>query len=236
MARSPRAERPVDSMRNFERWPGTYVRLDLDRQAVLVERRALEEERRQAALLAEQAGLATRQQDRLERLAAAARRGSRSAGPGSRTASRAPGRRPGAPGTAPRAGGPARAGAARPRHSAVARGRPTGAPGARPRISATASLAGSRRAVSSSVRGCRPRSSISSAKLNVEVRSRTIRGRRHERAPAAGPLQALLAGEVGQGPADRDQAAAVALGELALRRQAVARPPSRRSIRASRST
>ena len=57
--------------------------------------------------------------------------------------------------------------------------------------------------------------------LEVEVDRRAG----DERAPAARPLEAPLAGEVAEGAADRDQAAAVALGELALGGQPVAGAP-----------
>ena len=46
-----------------------------------------------------------------------------------------------------------------------------------------------------------------------------------ERPAAAGPLDALLAGKLHECPANGDQAAAVALRQLALSRQPVAWPP-----------
>ena len=45
------------------------------------------------------------------------------------------------------------------------------------------------------------------------------------RAAAAGPLDPALAGQLGERPPDGDQAAAVALGELALRREEIAGTP-----------
>ena len=52
-----------------------------------------------------------------------------------------------------------------------------------------------------------------------------MRGWSDERAAAAGPLEALLAGQLAQRAPDGDQAAAVALRELALGRQPVAGAP-----------
>ena len=51
------------------------------------------------------------------------------------------------------------------------------------------------------------------------------RGAGHERAAAAGPLQAVLARQVAERAPDGDQAAAVPLGQLALGRQPVAGAP-----------
>jgi hypothetical protein len=47
----------------------------------------------------------------------------------------------------------------------------------------------------------------------------------HERATAASPLDPPLPSELRQRPPHRDEAAAVATGQLPLGRQAVARPP-----------
>ena len=221
IARSPRAQRPVEFDEELRALAGHVRPAHLDRQLVAGRRPcprggapAGRAPGRAAALRGSAGGSA-----RASR--ATARRGSRSAGRGSRTGSRARDRRPGGPGTVRPTGGPAPGGAAR-RPALRRRSRKTtGAPGAMPRVSATASLAGSRRAVSSSVRG--------SQAAQLHLLREAERGgqvahdarRRDERAPAAGPLQALLAGQVGEGPAHRDEAAAVALGELPLGRQPV---------------
>ena len=78
---------------------------------------------------------------------------------------------------------------------------------------------------SSRVVGSRPRVCISSVKLRLPPKFELEAGMEDERAAAAGPLDALLAGELRERPPDGDQAAAVALGELALGRQPVARLP-----------
>ena len=77
----------------------------------------------------------------------------------------------------------------------------------------------------SRVPGSWPWSIISSAKLSEPAMSQPDRRSRHERPAAAGPLDPRLAGELPESAPDGDQAAAVALRQLAFGRQLVAGPP-----------
>ena len=76
-------------------------------------------------------------------------------------------------------------------------------------------------------RGQQARPRLEAAQLHL-LREADRRGqladdtwRLDERAPAAGPLEAILAGEVGQRTPHGDEAAAVLLGELTLRRKPI---------------
>ena len=147
------------------------------------------------------------------------RRSARSAG---RTASRARDPRRAGPGSARPAGGPARAAGARRRPGAAARGRASASRARARAPPATASPADSGRAAISRVAGSRPRVCISSVKLRAPGEVDVDPRREDERAAAAGPLEPPFADELAQRPPDRDEAAAVALGEVALGRQPVA--------------
>ena len=227
MARSPRAQRPVDSMRNFERWPGTYVRLtSIGRPCwsnAVPSRRSAGRPRswpsRRASRL--------RQQDRLERLAqpldvAVVALGQEVVERAVLEVGVQELREPrlwqadlleqerhlrGAPATLQEDHG--RAGRQAERlGDGLARGFARAREQLGPRVEAAQLHL------------------LGEAERRCQV-AHDPRGR-HERAPAAGPLEALLASEIGERTADGDEAAAVALGELALRRQPVARPPTRR--------
>ena len=91
--------------------------------------------------------------------------------------------------------------------------------------SATAASAATVRAVTTRVAGSWPRLLHLLGERHRAVEVEVDRRAGDERAPAAGPLEAALAGQVAERAADGDQAAAVALGQLALGRQPVARAP-----------
>ena len=93
------------------------------------------------------------------------------------------------------------------------------------RASATAASAATVRAVTTRVAGSWPRRWTSSVNDIEPSRSRSIGGRVTNVPRPRRPLEAALAGQVAEGAADGDQAAAVALGELALGGQPVAGAP-----------
>ena len=157
------------------------------------------------------------------------RRASRSASPAARTARRARDRSRGVPGTARPAGGPARAGTAHRRRARSRSRYSVGEPVSSSRAAATARRRGL------GPRGDQPRLRVQAALLHLvreagsgsRCRARGA-GRSTKRPAPAGPLDAALLGELGQGAPDGDQADAVVPGELALGGQAIARLPRRR--------
>ena len=236
MARSPRAERPLEFDVELGALAGHVRPACLDREAVLVEGRALEKECRQPALLAEQTRLAARQEDRLERLVEPLH-----------VAVVAPGEE-----VVQRTVLEVRVQELR----EPVRGQPD-------LLEQERHVGGTAPALQEDDRGTgrEPQclgdgltGRLTAGRQQLRARRQPMQlhllgeaerggqvahdpGRRHERPPAPRPLESLLAGKVGQGSPYRDEAAAVPFGEL--RAPGGRRCPTAQSplwIRASRST